>query len=156
MKWLEKFRDISLVAFLLAIGAIMFLLFLPIFILALPFLRSKDKENELEYQDFLRTQNEGKFLVYTNKTKSKAFVENEILPNLDKEIQVIYIEGKAVHTEVNYRIVNRLLYDQKVVGGFPWVIKIASGKPYYTSINNQLSNAIKENNPCKILAIIND
>jgi hypothetical protein len=49
LKWLEKFKDISLVAFLLAIGAIMFLLFLPIFILALPFLRSKDKENELEY-----------------------------------------------------------------------------------------------------------
>jgi hypothetical protein len=147
--------DICSIALLLVMGIILFLIALPIYFIALPFLKQRDEKFEAAYLDFLSEQNANKFFIYTNKKKNRKFVEEVIIPNLHEEIKVIFLEGKIPRSEFEIRLVSRLLNDQKIAGGFPWLINISDSKVHAYSINNAVYNAMRGGNPQAVLSLIN-
>lgn len=155
MKALKTITDFCAIVLLLLIGTALFLLILPLYLILLPFLKYNDRKFEAAYRNFLNTQNGHTFFVYTSKKKTRKFVEDAFLPNLQNEIEVVFLDGKIPRSELETRFISRLLDDQKVVGGFPWLIKISGGRPAVNSLNNKVYNAMRDDNPHAILSLIN-
>ena len=89
----------ALIWFLIAIVglfvSLLSILLFPLFYL----LNTKSRRWKKEYDEYLKTIEGAKFFCYTNKRATKAFVENEILPQLDNTIHVIFLEAHKLHTE---------------------------------------------------------
>lgn len=155
MKALKTITDFCAIVLFLALGTTLFLFILPLYLIAIPFLKRNDRKFEAAYRNFLNTQNEQTFFVYTSKKKTRKYVEDALLPNFQKEIKVVFLDGKIPRSELETRFISRLLDDQKVVGGFPWLIKISGGRPIVNSLNNTVYNAMRDDNPHAILSLIN-
>ncbi|MBE2290822.1 MAG: hypothetical protein IAE95_14825 [Chitinophagaceae bacterium] len=155
MRVLKTITDFCSVVIILVLGTTLLLLILPLYLILLPFIKRNERKFEAAYCNFLNTQNENTFFVYTSKKKTKKFVEDALLPNFRKEIKVVFLDGETPRSDLETRFVSRLLNDQKVVGGFPWLIKISSGRPVVNSLNNTVYNAMRDGNPQAILSLIN-
>ena len=156
MKRLKKILNTSFALFAIcAIVVVLILFVFPIYLISLPFSQYRNRKFDDEYREFLVTQNDSLFFVYTNKRKTMKFVEELILPNINKEIKIIFLEGKTPRTDLDGQYISRLLNGPKVVGGFPWLIKISNCEPQIHSLNNSLYNAIKGQNPQTVLSLIN-
>jgi hypothetical protein len=155
LKSLKTFTKILLVGLLLAMAAVVFVLILPFYMIVLPLSVRNNKKERAAYLDFLDKQSNSIFLVYTSNRKTRGFMEACILPQLNTEIKIVFLEGKRPHTDMEVRFVRKLLNDQKVKGGFPWLMKITDGKVHVTSINNAVYNAMRDSDTQALLFMIN-
>jgi len=139
----------AIIEFCLAVSVLLIFLIcaVPIFILCLPLILYGNRKHKLAYQDFLK-ENEGCcYFVYTDKRKTKDFIEGHILPALPSEIKVVSIRDKKFLSPDNGIYVLQLVESTVVWGGYPILIKITSGKPCALSVNNKTYESIQKESP---------
>jgi len=105
-------------------------------------LNIKSRRWKKGYHEYLKTVEGTKFFCYTNKRTTKAFVENEILPRLDNNIHVIFLESHKLHTEYNADFMKYAIWGKQL----PCLMKIENGNMIYNSIHKKLNDAIRDNN----------
>ena len=148
----NKFSKLkSIVSILTLIGifyigfkSLLFLIFLiPIYIFELKKEEAEEKEN---FKKFL-SQIEGKnFFCYNNKVKGKEFIENEIVPFLNKDIEIIYLDGRTIQSnDYENKYLSKAFNGFKNYSKFPHLMKIKNGEIKDISINNEFYNAINNN-----------
>ena len=131
--------------FLFGIG--LYLLFAPLFFLAIPFIIWSSIDNlafNRKYKKYLQSIEGTIFLCYNNKTKSKDFIEKNILPTLNPDIKVIFLDGKTPKSDYDQSFISKALYSIKDRKGFPYLLKISNGKLMDKSINNDFYNTINQ------------
>lgn len=105
------------------------------------------KQFEKNYSEFL-TENNGKnFFCYNNRKNSKEYIEEQIIPNLNEGIEIVYLKGKKVESEYNVEFISAALYKLNNYGRFPHLMKIRNGKLVDKSINNPFYNVLNLNKP---------
>jgi len=99
------------------------------------------------YSEYLN-QFEGKnFFCYNNTGNTKEFIENNILPSLPKDIEIIFLNGKTIETNYSTKFISHILYNLKQYHKFPHLIKIRNKKILDHSINNTFYNIFHQNLP---------
>ena len=97
------------------------------------------------------------FFCYNNKADAKEFIEKELIPNLDKDIEFIYLDGREPKSQYVRDQISLALYELKNYSRFPHLLKIRNGKMLDESINNEFFNTLTQSKPLdKLLKNIND
>lgn len=155
---MKKIKEIINFLSAFIIVSIVFLFSIPFIILFFPFSYYKRKKFEKQYSEFLKLNEGVNFFCYNNRKKSNQFIENEIIPNLKNDIEIVYLNGKKIETK-NYRIdfISKALFSLKYYSKFPHLMKIREGKLIDKSINS-LFYSIKNQNKSKdkLLEVVND
>ena len=145
----NKFSTLKSIVAILTLIGIFFIGFKSLFflILLIPIyifeLKKEEAEEKEKFKKFL-SQIKGKnFFCYNNKVKGKKFIENKIIPFFNKNIEIIYLNGKILETdEQNKEHLSRILNNFHSYSKFPNLFKIRNGKIIEKSINNDLFNCI--------------
>jgi hypothetical protein len=116
----------------------------PIWIPILAIVYISNKIEAVRFRKYLSTGEGAKYFCYTDKYSSKAFVENNIVPFLPPDVEVLHVSSKRLvnlgkHGAFSHRIAIEMKAMKK---GFPCVAKISGGRLIAESINQQLYNAI--------------
>lgn len=91
-------------------------------------------------------ENNGKnFFCYNNRKRSKIYIETHIIPNLKKDIEIVYLNGNKIESEYDVEFISAALYKLKKYSSFPHLIKIRKGKLIDESINNSFYNVMNLN-----------
>ena len=99
-----------------------------------------------------------KFFCFNNNKRSLNFIENEIIPNLNNKINIIFLEGKKANSStIDNILASKLLLKIRQREGFPYILKISNGEILAKSINNELFNTINQNkDTLKLIDTINN
>ena len=124
------------------IGIPIFILFLPIMVILFPIHYFQRKRFEKKYAEFLTENNGVNFFCYNNRKNSKEYIEQNIIPNLNDRIEIVYLNGKKVESQQNAEFISEALYKLKNYSQFPHLMKIRNGKLIDKSINNPLYNVL--------------
>lgn len=135
-----KFGDILVLVFLVCLAIVLSPLLIPL----LAFLYLKDKLGEFRFNRYSKANNGAKYFAYTNRQTSQKYVEQNILPELSKDIEIMYLGEKGrVNLGDDSKFHDRIVWAMKAVpGGFPYISKVANGNLVTESINNRLYSAI--------------
>ena len=152
---MEKFKNILLILLVL-VGFPLLILSIPFLIFIFIFKYFQKKKFEKKYLKFLK-ENEGKnFFCYNNRKKSKEYLEENILTNLNKEVVIVYLNGRDIESEYNKEFISEALYGLKHYTKFPHLMKIRNGQLIDKSINNPFFGILKMNKPkAELLGEIN-
>ncbi len=137
----------------ISLGLLALPFIIPLLMIGWYYKRKFDKE----LNAFLKEIEDQSFFCYNNREKSQAFVETELLPHLDDEVKVVFLNGRKVRSD-DYpaRLLSRLLYDFKAYKGFPHLFKVKNGEIIEHSINHLVYNTLdKEENNDSILKEVN-
>lgn len=108
-----------------------------------------------KYASFLSENEAAEFFCYTNRKNSSHYVNTRILPELDKNIHIILLNGKTPVSEFDEKYISQMLYNIEDVG-FPNLMKIAKGKVFDISLHDELYNTINQDKPAEeFMAILN-
>ncbi len=132
MKIIRKLIEYSIFSLMfLGIGIVAILFIIVVY----PFNYFEDKKSEKEFTNFL-IRNEGRnFFCYNNKRFLLPFIEQEIIPNLAENIEIVYLEGRVVKKEEAH-FFGMALRQLKNYEKFPHLMKIRNGKLIDKSIND--------------------
>ncbi len=134
--YFSKLIEVLGIVLLILCGVTIFLIFVPIIIILLPFIHIANIKEKQEYQNFL-VQNEGKkSFCYTSKKKSRTIIESIILPQLDPDIHIILLDGKKPVSAYPQSHISCVLYSIKHLG-FPNIMKIENGKVLDISLKKE-------------------
>lgn len=123
------------------------LLLIPIFVLLfIKFaFRGSRKKREEEYSEFLKDFEGRKFFCYTSRSNSKNKIETEILPFLNPEIIVVYMNGRNPESSFAPTImIARMLYKLNVIE-FPAIVKIEKNRVFKFSLKEKIYSLIHSN-----------
>ncbi len=107
------------------------------------YFQRKSKENK--FAKFLVEHNGKNFFCYNNREDVKKYIEDKIIPKLNDEIEIIYLNGKKVESEYDEYFIAKALYSLKHYNRFPHLIKIRDNKLIDKSINNYFYNTMNLN-----------
>ncbi len=110
------------------IGIPLFILFLPFMIILFPIHYIQRKRFEKKYANFLIENNGVNFFCYNYRKKSKKYIVQNIIPNLNEEIEIVYLNGKKVVSKYSVEFISQALYRFKKYNRFPQLMKIRNGK----------------------------
>ncbi len=136
LKYLWLLAVIPLI-FILPILIVIFILFLAILIIITIPEAIKQSRLSKKYSQYLKSIDNEEFFCYTNRKTSKTFVEEKIIPTLDKSINIILKEGKKVISNSNKKFLSNI---SKSIG--PCLIKVKHGKLFRESIHKELYETI--------------
>lgn len=105
------------------------------------------KRFEKKYAEFLNENNGKNFFCYNNRKNSKQYIEENIVPNLNDGIEIVYLNRKKVESKYNSRFISEALYGLKHYNKFPHLMKIRNGKLIDKSINNPFYGVLNMNKP---------
>jgi hypothetical protein len=125
-------------------GIIIFIVLIPILLIVLPFLTFENRTFDKEYQEFLNNNNGRKFFCYTSRKYVCDFVENRILPSIDDDINVIFLNGKIPKSDFPERFISRMLYSIDNIG-FTNIMKIVDGKVIDISLKKEFYKELNRN-----------
>lgn len=144
-------KNILAIALFILVGIPILVLFLPVLIALYPIQYFRRKRFEKKYAHFLLESSGKNFFCYNNRKNAKQYIEDEIIPNLAEEIEIVYLNGKKVETAYKPEFISEVLYKLNHYNGFPHLIKIRNGKLIEKSINNPFYNILNVNKPKKEL-----
>ena len=82
---------------------------IPFMLVIIPIGHYQRKKFEEKYAEFLIENNGLNFFCYNNRKNSKDFIENNILPNLIEEIDIVFLNGKYVESEYPAEFISQAL-----------------------------------------------
>jgi len=142
--------------FAILIGALVFILFLPFILISIPFDWIKQRKVDKEFKEYLLSLGDKNFFCYNNRTEAKDFIEKELLPKLNDQIEVIYLEGREPKSKFVKNFISLALYRLKNYNKFPHLFKVRNGELMDESINNEFYNTMNQNKPLdKLLQRVN-
>ncbi|EMJ46484.1 hypothetical protein LEP1GSC161_3979 [Leptospira santarosai str. CBC1416] len=140
------------------IGILIFLTFCGLFILFSPFVlwiylasKKADKKKRKKYDSLIQHIKDGNFFCYNNKIKTKTFIEANILPKLQSDIRIIFLDGRIPKSKFDPRNISLLLDHIEDKKGFPYLIKITDGVYKDKSVNNELHNTINQKKDIRLI-----
>ena len=124
-----------------------FFILLPLIIPSILWLKHLSKKATqaflAEYQTFLN-ENEGQeFFCYTSRKNSKNWIEQELLPKLKDDIEIIFLDGRTPISKSPQKFISHSLYRIESIG-FPNVMKVVNGKMLDSSLHNELYQVINQ------------
>lgn len=131
---------------LLAIGIVIFVIFLPFMLAMASVSYFQRKRFEKKYALFLFKNNGKNFFCYNNRKNAK-YIEEEIIPGLADGVEIVYLNGKSLQTNCNAEFISEALYQLKNYNRFPHIMKIRNGQLIDKSINNPFYNVLNLNKP---------
>lgn len=153
----------TIIEILIAIPFVILAIFLvvimfPFYILSLPFQWLREKKYNKEYGEFLLSNNGKNFFCYNNRKQGRAFIEEQILPKLPSEIEVLFLNGRQLETnEYDKKFLSRAIYGFRNYTRFPHLLKIRNGEPVDCSINSEVFNCLnQEKNGSEVFVRINE
>ena len=114
-------------------------------IIFIPIGHFQRKKFEKKYAEFLNENNGKNFFCYNNRKNSKQYIKEDIVPNLNNGIEIIYLNGKKIESEYNAEFISEALYGLKHYNKFPHLMKIRNGKLIDKSINNPFYGVLNMN-----------
>lgn len=103
------------------------------------------KKFEKKYSKFLNENNGKNFFCYNNRKNSIKFIKSDILPNLNEEIEIVYLNGKKIESKYETQFISEALYGLKHYNKFPHLMKIRNGQLIDKSINNPFYGVLNMN-----------
>jgi hypothetical protein len=129
---------------------------LPVIVIGIPFTLFNNWMSERELRKFLNLLGDKNFFCYNNRADTRDFLENELIPKLDKDIEFIYLDGRKPKSKYIQDHISLALYKLKNYSGFPHLLKIRDGVMVDKSINNEVFDTMTQNKPLdKLLSEIN-
>ncbi len=104
-----------------------------------------------KYKAYLQSIEGKKFFVYNSRTNSYSYIKNNLLPQLPKDVEIIYLNGKVPITNLNKKYISHALYSIKNRKGFPYLLRVENGEMIDTSINNAFYNTKNQNKDIQLL-----
>ena len=99
-----------------------------------------------KYEEYLLKIGDKNFFCYNNRKKGKEFIENEIIPFLNKDIEIIYLDGRTIKSnDYENKYFSYAFNRFENYSKFPHLMKIKNGEMKDISINNEFYNAINNN-----------
>ena len=142
---LRNLKDILPFILFIIIGIPLFILAIPFMIIFIPIGHFQRKKFEKKYAEFLNENNGKNFFCYNNRKNSKQYIKEDIVPNLNNGIEIIYLNGKKIESEYNTEFISEALYGLKHYNKFPHLMKIRNGKLIDKSINNPFYGVLNMN-----------
>ncbi|WP_055412932.1 hypothetical protein [Nonlabens sp. YIK11] len=142
---MRKLKDISIIIAIIIIGIPLFILAIPFMIAIIPIGHFQRKKFEKKYAVFLNKNNGKNFFCYNNRKNSKQYIEDDIIPNLNDGIEILYLNGRKIESEYNSEFISEALYGLKHYNKFPHLMKIRNGKLIDKSINNPFYGVLNMN-----------
>lgn len=152
MRTLKNISQTIAIAILLLVGLGIFILLSPLIILFNVYLYFNELTFNKKYIDFLEKIDGIKFFCYNNNAKSQRYIEGNILPILQTDIQVIFLDGKIPKSEYETKFISRMLYSIKNKKGFPYLLKVSNGQLIDESVNNEFYNTMNQSKDINILS----
>lgn len=143
-----EFIIIAFVVVLLIGG---FILLLPIFIPMIIYGSIQGYSFRKKYHEYLQSIEGQKIFVYNSRTNSHSYIKQTILPQLPKEVKLVYLNGRIPESNFDRKYISHALYSIKDKKGFPYLIKIKNGKIIDKSINNAFYNTKNQNKDIQLL-----
>jgi hypothetical protein len=138
----KLFTYLSDFIFLVVLAPFIFIFTMLTFLFLLPISYFQNKINEKAYSEFLKANNGKNFFCYNNKVKAQFFIEENILPNLRKDIHIVFVNGRQVESEFGSEAISKALREFKHYQKFPHLMKIRNGEVIDVSINNHFYNTL--------------
>lgn len=113
--------------------------------------RRKNKNFIKYYSEYLNRLDDKNFFCYNNREGIQEFIETYIIPELSKEVEVIFLNGKVVESNYPVKFISHTLYNLKNYTKFPHLIKIRNGQVFDISLNNTFYNIISQKRSLEIL-----
>ncbi|WP_396601677.1 hypothetical protein [Algibacter sp. R77976] len=142
---MRKLKNILIFIPIIIIGIPLFILAIPFMIVIIPIGHFQRKKFEKKYAEFLNKNNGKNFFCYNNRKNSKQYIEEDIVPNLNDGIEIVYLNGKKIKSEYNSEFISEALYGLKHYNKFPHLMKIRNGKLIDKSINNPFYGVLNMN-----------
>ncbi|MCF1191995.1 hypothetical protein LRR18_10405 [Mangrovimonas sp. AS39] len=118
---------------------------LPFFIIASPFLWIREKKFKKEYLEYLQAIDGSNFFCYNNRKKGRQYIEDEVIPNLPEEVEVLFLNGRKIESDkYDTKFLSRAFYGFKNYTRFPQLLKIRNGETIDSSINAELFHCINQ------------
>lgn len=111
----------------------------------------ESRAHSRKYYDYLKSLEGTGIFCYNNRTDSKVFIEENILPILSQDIKVVYLDGKVPKSDLSQTFISEALYKIKDKRGFPYLLKISNGQVIDQSINNDFYNTMNQNKDIGLL-----
>jgi hypothetical protein len=103
------------------------------------------------YPIFLNSIEGRKFLLHTDRQKTKEYIQFTLQPLLSPDIEITTINGEIFTLEINKWCFSKMIKSISPIT-YPVVIKIVDGKILSFQINNQFYNAFHQNKDITVLA----
>ncbi len=129
--------------------------FLLIMIIVTPFTYYVNWRSKRNLTKYLRKIGDKNFFCYNNRTDAKDFIEKELIPKLDKDIELIYLDGRQPKSSYAGDHISLALYNLKNYTRFPHLLKIRDGQVVDESVNNEFFNTTQNKPMDKLLNDIN-
>lgn len=97
-----------------------------------------------EYNRYLIRLGNKNFFCYNNNSRSQAYIEEFILPQLPEQVAIIFLNGRAPQSDYPEAVASALLWRVKNFEGFPHLIKLNEGNTEEKSLNNLVYNCINQ------------
>lgn len=153
---MTRLINILVLITLVLVGLVLFILFLPVAIIWAPVNYYFDRKSEKELKQYLIELGDKNFFCYNNRKDAKDYIEKELIPKLDKDIELIYLDGREPKFKYVQPQISRTLYKLKNYSRFPHLLKIRDGQMIDKSVNNEFFNTLTQNKPLdKLLGDIN-
>jgi hypothetical protein len=152
----ETLKEIPTILFLLIIGILLPVLFLPIILVYLAFDFFQRKRFKKRYHNYLLSIEGKKFFCYTNRKNNHHYIEKNIISNLSGDFEPVFLEGKILRSKYIQEYISHMAASVSDRKGYPYLIKISNGKAIDKSMNNEFYNFKSQNkNPEDLLILIN-
>ncbi|TKC10199.1 hypothetical protein FA048_08355 [Pedobacter polaris] len=145
MKFARIIKDTLIVTIIIIIAIPLIILISPIVFISLINTHFTNKAYKKAYQEYLLKINGCNFFCYNNKRSIQNLIEQKILPLLDNEINIIFLDGRKPVSDFNNSYISTALYEVKNKIGFPYLLKIRDGVVIDKSINAELYKTINHN-----------
>ncbi|AEA42636.1 hypothetical protein [Fluviicola taffensis] len=143
-----EFIIISIVAVFLIAG---FIVFLPIFIPMMIYGKIQNYSFKKKFHAYLQSIEGEKIFVYNSRTNSHSYIKQTILPQLPKNVALVYLNGRIPQSKFETKYISHALYSIKDKKGFPYLLKVENGKMIDKSINNTFYNTKNQNKDIQLL-----
>ncbi len=147
MKTFEKIKNLIITILKSVAKTFLFTLLIPFIIILFPVKCFWWKKFEKKYANFLNVNHGKNFFCYNNRSNSKTYIEENIIPELSHRIEIVYLNGKEIKSDYNIEFISESLYKLKTYNRFPHLMKIRNGKLIDMSINNSFYNVFNMKKP---------
>ena len=121
------------------------ILAIPFCIIILPISWIREKIYKKKYKEYLLTIEGKNFFCYNNRKKERKYIEEQIIPNLPEEVEIIFLNGKTIESDkYDSGHLSRAFYNFKNYTRFPQLLKIRNGEPVDISLNKEMFDCLNQ------------
>lgn len=142
---MNRIKNILIAIPIIILAICVFIIVIPFILIASPFNWFADRKFNKEYSEYLNRIDGANFFCYNNRKKGRKYIEEQIIPNLPNEVEVIFLNGRKIESnKYESKYLSKAFYKFKNYSRFPHLMKIRDGKAIDCSLNSELFNSINQ------------